>query len=335
MIGSFDESNVIWAVLPSSLKAGDSPDPYYTGQFPVYNGPKASGKVTAEFSDFSQGEGYTDGKIISPSFPGILPVTDSTLELSEDVPWTIYIREYFTEMEIGQHMFLHTIKGSADNSNPYVQIGFVRNAGYYDLYILCWSVDGSKRGNVHTREAGDYINFNDVNTIVFTFDTSLPTTKSRIFINGTEPNYYSNLNYAFTDPASSQMTQARVYGPYWEPDLSPSYSIFWPDEGMYVESFILYDKILSLEEMSTVDSLGSDLGLYGYDNGDGTMELSDSAPTPPTPPTPDISYETQRRDEVYSKLEEVTDVQDNSRIPSKVTTSSKGNVVGEVSDYLT
>lgn len=330
MIGSFDEGNVIWGVLPACLKTGDAPSDFYTGQFPVYNGPKAAGTVTSEFVDFSSSEGYSDGKIKAPSYPGIHTVDDSTLSLSREVPWTLYIREYITEMELDQSAYVHTIKGNVDNANPYIQVGLTRKEGYYDLWVLTWSDDGAKRGNVHTREAGDYINFNDVNTFVFTFDTSLPDTKTRLFINGTEPNYFSNLNYPFTDPTPSQMTEARVYGPYFEPDLSPIYSKYWAFTAWYVETFLLYDKVLSSEEMSNVDSLGSDLGLYGYDNGDGTMELSDQGPTPDTP---DTNYEEQRRAEVYSKLKEVTDVQDNSRKTSKVTTSSKGNVVGELSDY--
>jgi hypothetical protein len=297
MIGSWDNSNCIFAILPKCLQNGSNPEPITSGIFPVYNGPKATENHYVDFDGYyytsddnllNSTSGvckYEAGKLVSlqqPDHRGGYEIKAQDLFKKFFDPSTSLTLEYWVDYV--------PVNTPGIPTGKYLSTGWFSNPDYpesenpinkYVFTLMISNLAGVSAGKVIFRLGGP----TDANTTPHTIARNVSNVSSAlleagdvhiVFVkNGSDFNFYVNgesLGNAaviplevFNNPIDDgHVINGFGYGPTdfdgWRNDLY---------------STIMYDKALTSEQILANYNLGTSLGgLYGYDNNDNTMLLT-------------------------------------------------------------
>ena len=309
----WDNSNCVFAVLPSCLKLGSNPpDGYYTPvdkrYFPVYQGPSAPYKVTADmyFDGTSYPKAIYENGLLdfrnsasvsgaaSPNNRNVRIICNYKHTLSNSMAYTIEVwsagvpktdatgtpREIIfagfrssVTTNINTHA-LYILSGPYKYVDPDITI--MQGLGYYQ------SFNPTNKSSVSMSTAstiddypGDTWGRNTMNHYVAVVTAS----SIRLFINGNELLY--PWLYFGTVPSNTFVPWA--YGTLLTDEFFMGSEVranWWNNRGTYAAT-IFYDAALTPERIAANYQLGPTLGkLQGYINDDNTMrlirELSDS-----------------------------------------------------------
>ena len=242
-IGTWDVTNLIYAVCPNALKLGSNPAAFNTGNFPVYQGESAPSKITAGLKNMLSGYGYTTDGLLK--FDGVNDFVQPSYKtpLTNASKFTIEAWVYWT------------------SGRKYVYSEGTNSANFF--YI-----DIEPGGNVYVRFYTG--SANDVVTSVFTTATAynhIALVKDgaslKVFINGSEATYstqntYSHGNYTHSLSAINALSRG----------TTGSYS----DEN--IKQLNVYDDAISPARILANYNAGiTNRDILGSDNGDDTMRL--------------------------------------------------------------
>ena len=312
----WDNSNCVFAVLPSCLKLGSNPpDGYYTPAgmrwFPVYQGPSAPYKVTADM--YFDGTSYpkaiyenglldfrntaSDAQAVSPNDRNARIICNYKHTLSNSMAYTIEVwsagvpKTDATGMlrEVNFAGFRCTVKTNVNTHDFYIPAGPRIITGPSILTIM-QSLSHTQyfdatRSSSYTRSSattladypGDTWRRDAMNHYVAVVTAS----SIRLFVNGNELLYpYAYVN-SVPPPGSAFVPW--TYGSLLTNEFFMGSSLrsnWWGNRGTYAAT-IFYDAALTPERVRNNYQLGPTLGkLQGYINDDNTIrlirELSDS-----------------------------------------------------------
>lgn len=294
MIGNWDNTGCVFAVLPACLKNGSNPSTYAATSsagalFPVYNGPESDGTisgkllwfdtpfaplVTGPHATYDSG-GYIRGSMpdegwefISPGFSSPIrmevtyqPIIDFT------VPDGFTLIGWFETTNPAQCYYSTFAAFGADGGiNPNILFGY---QGNYTRAVGWVGTPGDGTNGWAGRDPWTP----DADTeymMAFKNNGLVP----RLFIDNIE--YFDDV----TNFASNTCDMTSV-SKNWKTNDKTGAS--WQEGIAKLKGWIYYNRTLSDVEIAEIYALGPDLGgLQGFDNGDGTMRLS--PPSTPLPP---------------------------------------------------
>ena len=284
MIGNWDNSKCIFAVLPQCLRNGSHPRPVSSGYFPMYNGPMASRVNTANFSgkrydednylDYDSESEYAVGRIDVPVTDTDIPALslDAAPEMTEifspsskmAIEHWVY---YDTAVHGGNNVSLIDLKWadedpaaiSTNNSSVFI-VGS-------SLYFVI------NNANIIPERGSSYklVMYTMYTGAIGAFSTSglkhivmvKDGTSFRAYVNGVQITEILQ-EIPWMDGDGAPVNPAVNYGPSY---TNPFYMT-----DLY--SLTVYGDALTDQEIQANYALGPGLGgLKGIDNGDGTMQL--------------------------------------------------------------
>jgi len=268
--GTWDYSDVVYAILPTALQNGTNPSDFKTGYFPVFQGPQAPSNILFTFDQtWPASTGYSSGKIIPSGSSGHLFSDDYDLRITLGQEYTMVMRCVTPNYPGGYtgSNYLFTIY------DPNTIAGFTRYTAN--------RFSNSSNGFFNSLYAGNTTALRAIaNTTNLRATQSFPSEQNVAVVfesNGVLKNYYTEneMSYnsshvSFTDSSDTSTSNYHKIGTYFNntASMAVTQSIFY---------FILYNRALSQSELSDLYDLGRDLGgLKGYDKGDGTMRIGNN-----------------------------------------------------------
>ena len=299
-IGEFDNTSVVFAILPACLKNGDKPETGYINPFPIYNGPSAPFKLIGTNSiaeEGSQTKYFSDtGKLL------LTPVQSDLLTFPNNgEPIRV---NYSAHVDLTNSLTIHSIIDfsspvSADIGIPWEFSSSLDGAAISGFMAIQLLQNGDFFGDIPSMAILVLDNFH------VPYDPNHPelTTYQEAYILDDTPisgshsltlvKRGSNYSMYFDARLLTEIYQDYSVG---DPTLLGSFDCgTWGNLNYfqlpsYVLSHIVYNRALSIQEILNLQNLGPSLGgLYGYNNGDGTLRLSASGPPKPIIPVRRIS----------------------------------------------
>jgi hypothetical protein len=248
MIGSFDESNVVFALLPkveSTFRTSDA----NTGFANLYNGPKGGG-ITATMANMGTGYGFRATEK-DYRFDGVNDIINTSHEFTmTNTQKTLFTIMFKTEVVgVADSLFGYYI-----DANNYF---FVRS-GTNNAVLIVYRFGGATAQTVGSTQAfltentlHKFTLYIDGTTVKYKVDNGSVTTGTSIVATGLPVAFTDfNLAHYLTNPSSGGLTGS-------------------------LDAFILGSGEYSNADIDSIHNLGPDLGgLVATDNGDGTMSLA-------------------------------------------------------------
>lgn len=294
MIGNFDNSNVVFGILPACLKNGSNPDAFRSGFFPTYNGPKGGG-IKFQFagdSPWEEGYGYVDGNLRpnGNNDQSRVLLSEGQYNLNVGVSGKNYTVAFWNNIPASFtpalaiprifYVFGNDVSTSIYNTN---RVGCnITPSTTYTLTNLLTPETTTGRGYTFANATWNYSASDQKNLIVSVINNG---TINWYIGNGVEITPYQfQIAYTASDQVFNKLYLFGISN-----TLGDFVGAYYPYDEF--STFILYDKALSVVEIQALNALGDDLGgLLGYDNGDGTLSLTVPTQSQVNFPRPPINY---------------------------------------------
>jgi hypothetical protein len=257
MIGPFNDTGLVFGVLPACLQLGSNPASFNSGSFAIYNGP-AGGGITGELIG---GYTYNNGSLLTNGYNQVLkinnwvPSVDSihdftiVMMLDTNTKW-IYSNGYLWGIVKGTNLFYSSF---TDQSwvPRFVRILYIGNN---------WPTSGNTEYSSKSPALDT-----GINTLSW---VKTGTNKMLDFYYGSVKDLaptYAEYSFDYSTPTDFSGSYFGVGNVNTVPVNGCQYAL---------KSFFYYNRALPQSEIQTLTALGPTLGgIKGYDNGDETMKL--------------------------------------------------------------
>lgn len=114
MIGNWDNSNCIIALLPHNLKHGSDPSSFNSGYFPLYSGALATSNDTATLTNMGAGYGYssTSGVIKFDGVTDMVDITNVPITWTTGTKYSYFMRVYVKSLASYKMFFSFSPNGN-------------------------------------------------------------------------------------------------------------------------------------------------------------------------------------------------------------------------------
>lgn len=277
MIGKFDDSSVVMACLPACLANGGASSLSGNLQsFPIFNGPQAGSRVLGHF----HGNAVYSGGAVDVSQDNASIVTNLLQNFSNSSKFTCHtiINLPLNDPHAGDAIIGGYNSTSASSSmlleyNTDIRFFFDNPHGNVGCFLTIFDSVGFA-SNIFMILSDDF-----PTTGTHALTVVKDGTSARLLIDGVSYPLVTDLG--FTNDTYN-LGDVAVPNPLTIGSNCQDSDTTGLGFRNKVRQFILYNDALTNDQVSTLVNLGPDLGgLYGYDNGDGTMRLDDGSGTAP------------------------------------------------------
>ena len=280
MIGNWDNSNCIFAILPKCLQKGDNPPPISTGTLTVYNGPKATENHYVDFdgsyltifddnvSKMSGNAMYNSGTIsqVGTSSPGYEIKASETFKKFFDKTTDLTLEYWINNVPYAGKPTYITTSWHFNNNYPDLA------AGKFVFSSLINASDGTNANKFTFRLGGS----SSVNPLGHTLVRKVSNVTSALSSEGPihfvmtknqgDFDFYVNGVYLGVETSQDWEDSTHSLGDGYVSQGVGTNNPTYVSPFSSISSMILYDGVLSSEQILENYSLGADLGgLYGFD----------------------------------------------------------------------
>jgi len=246
MIGSFNEANVVFALVPKceTFRTADA----NTGYSMLYNGPQSGGTITGTLTNMATGYGFRlaqkDYNIDGSN--DVINLSGSTLIFKNKTTFSTITRIKTTDLTTTRNIY-QTLTDTSNRVALRIEGGL--------LYIFVTN-GANAYGSVALSSVLTSGVYSDI-CVVYNGAGAANADRLKLYVNGVAV----TLSFFGTIPATT--TNAAL----------PNLVLFNIHNGQ-AESAIVYSNALSASDALSIYNLGPNLGgLTGVDNGNGTMNL--------------------------------------------------------------